>query len=521
MNARLPTLNDQPVYRCQLGREELVAKVARQIANGNPPLVFGVHGDWGAGKTSFLCQIEFALTGECTLHPDAAKERRPAASRDIKDVFTVWFEAWRYQSETSPVIALLHEIRRQLQQKSKTRDRFAKMKSGAAIMLKGIAGAFDALEAEVAADALFAKSKLKAKFRNPMESIRAEHSLHEEETLSQRLPTEKLHDLLRDALQALLGGDGKNRICIIVDDLDRCDPVAALKLLEGIKIYFPLRECVFVLGVNSRQIERAIGPYLPGASKEDAIGQRAEAAEYLEKLCTFTWKLPFLSLRGRAASLKRWLETNTSTASVPTNRLPLCLLDGLVELSNEFDCLPSNPRKIKSLANTILFLAGLRWDAPPGQELPINPATCLPEAACLLIAASIYYFFPNLLRFLQSHELAWNDFTSHLLTGTRLTKESDFSAEIEYLRVVDLAKVAEADKLPTPPRDTLSDIWKRAAVPRDLPVTATYYDPVDLRVFRVQKLLLAGLQGKQTTSSQRNVGPIDAAAMRPYLMLPL
>jgi hypothetical protein len=514
MSTRLPTHNDQPVYRCQLGRDYLVEKVARQIASGIPPLVFGVHGDWGAGKTSFLCQIEHALTGECTLHPEAVNEKRITSCRDIKDVYAVWFEAWRYQTETSPVTALLHEIRRQLQQKRKIRDRFDKMKSGGTILLKGIVRAFDEVEAEVEADALIASTSLKAKLKNPLETIRAEHKLHEAETFSQRLGTDKLHSLLREALAALLGGDENKRVCILVDDLDRCDPAAALKLLEGIKIYFPLPECVFVLGVNSRQIERAIGPYLPGASKDDATRQRAEAAEYLEKLCTFTWKLPFLSLRGRSDSLKRWLQTGASTAGAPSNRLPACLISDLAELAFEFDCLPANPRKIKSLANTILFLAGLRWDAAAGEELPVDEATCVPEAARLLIAASIYLFFPDVLRFLQSHELGWNAFADHLLKGNRLTKNSDFWEALEYPRFQDLAGQAKTETLATPPREAT--------------LTENYYDPVDLRVFRVQRLLLACLQMKQIVRtddadqvSMIDVGPLDASVMRPYLMLPI
>ena len=50
-------------------------------------------------------------------------------------------------------LARLRVIRRQLQQKRKIRKRFEDMKTGASIWLKGIAGAFDSLEAEVAADA--------------------------------------------------------------------------------------------------------------------------------------------------------------------------------------------------------------------------------------------------------------------------------------------------------------------------------------------------------------------------------
>jgi hypothetical protein len=56
--------NDEPTLRDQLNRAGWVASFADNIRNCQTPYVFGVHGDWGAGKTSFLHQLHFHLTGE-------------------------------------------------------------------------------------------------------------------------------------------------------------------------------------------------------------------------------------------------------------------------------------------------------------------------------------------------------------------------------------------------------------------------------------------------------------------------
>lgn len=95
MNARLPTHHDRATFECKLGRDNLVEQVAREIAEGEAPLVFGIHGDWGSGKTSFLCQLANELSEQCPVHRDAEKPKRRLT--DITNVFTVWFEAWRYQ----------------------------------------------------------------------------------------------------------------------------------------------------------------------------------------------------------------------------------------------------------------------------------------------------------------------------------------------------------------------------------------------------------------------------------------
>ena len=110
--------NDQPVLVDALQRQSLVLEVGDSIAECRPPQVLGVHGDWGLGKTSFMHQVQFYLTGKCPLFSDdevaEAKQAFPDAGKHPKKVCVVWFEAWRYQHETAPVVALLQEIRSQL-----------------------------------------------------------------------------------------------------------------------------------------------------------------------------------------------------------------------------------------------------------------------------------------------------------------------------------------------------------------------------------------------------------------------
>jgi hypothetical protein len=78
----------------------------------------GIHGDWGAGKTSFLHQLQLYLTGECPQQSREAVDQIQGAGQPVghhaAHVTVVWFEAWRYQQEQAPIVALLQEIRTQL-----------------------------------------------------------------------------------------------------------------------------------------------------------------------------------------------------------------------------------------------------------------------------------------------------------------------------------------------------------------------------------------------------------------------
>ena len=93
--------------------DDLIRAMAEQIAKDQAPMVLGLHGDWGSGKTSALRAMQYHLSGE-----NHRKEAIPPQDIDkglYQDhVVTVWFEAWRYQNEAAPVVALLQEMRRQI-----------------------------------------------------------------------------------------------------------------------------------------------------------------------------------------------------------------------------------------------------------------------------------------------------------------------------------------------------------------------------------------------------------------------
>ncbi|MHA6823881.1 KAP family P-loop NTPase fold protein [Ralstonia pseudosolanacearum] len=97
------------------------------------------------------------------------------------------------------------------------------------------------------------------------------------------------HDKERDSMRAFrkelesfAKGDDQP-VVIIIDELDRCRPAFAVRLLERIKHYFDVPNLVFVLIMNRRQLETAV---------KGVYGAETDAATYLGKFLHLSLALP-------------------------------------------------------------------------------------------------------------------------------------------------------------------------------------------------------------------------------------
>lgn len=359
-----PTLNDK------LDRIASIKNKAEQIMRCDTPQVFGIHGDWGSGKTSYLRQLRFHLDGTTEGVDVSQFNNQLKGNKYNNRVVTVWFDAWRYQHEPAPVVALLQEIRKQFTSWAKLKHKADKLTS---VTVQSVLNSFSDITKLLSIENTALNPK----------SINDIGETWEKEHLEQKLGVDSIQEFLEKATTAVLNEflSGKTkRLIIIIDDLDRCSPSSAYRLLEGLKVYLGLKNCVFIVGMNQQIVVEAIAANLPqelsqysNEHKKAAMCIRGEA--YLEKICSHIERLqPPADAVGFLTDL------------VEDPHLKVELVNATVDFDAPF--LPPNPRRIKALANTVNHWSGLiKWDTTPLPGI---------KAKSLLILAYVYQFHGEL-----------------------------------------------------------------------------------------------------------------------------
>ena len=271
-----------------LNNEPIAATIIQLLrAKPNHPVTIGVHGDWGAGKSSVLEMIE-------------------AGFADKSDVLCLKFNGWRFQGFEDAKIALIEGIVTGLVEKRPTlnkaaaavKDVFrridwlkvAKRTGGLAVtaftgvptpeQVGAIVGSLQGLLADPG------KLATKENLETTIEEVKG--FLKESET--KNVPEEV--EAFRKAFDKLLKDAGINQLVVLIDDLDRCLPDTAIETLEAIRLFVFTARTAFVVAADEAMIEYAVRKHFPDLP--ESTGPRDYARNYLEKLIQVPFRIPAL-----------------------------------------------------------------------------------------------------------------------------------------------------------------------------------------------------------------------------------
>jgi predicted KAP-like P-loop ATPase len=272
---------------------EAAAKTIVRLIRSTPttPVTIGVHGDWGAGKSSVLKMASTAL------------------ERD-KNALCLWFNGWAFEgfedAKTVVIETIVDELRRARPASTKVAEaarkvlkrvdwlKVARKAGGFAFTAATGIPSFNQIHSLAeGARALVEKAQdhLSAEeMKGFAEQARA--YLKEVEKEGDHLP-QHMHKF-REEFDELIAAADIEQLVVIVDDLDRCLPETAIATLEAIRLFLFVPRTAFVIGADELMIEYAVRRHFPDLPS--GAGPVPYARNYLEKLIQVPFRIPALGL---------------------------------------------------------------------------------------------------------------------------------------------------------------------------------------------------------------------------------
>lgn len=251
------------------------------------PVTIGVHGDWGAGKSSVLEMIDVGF-------------------KDEEKVLCIKFNGWRFQGFEDAKIALIEGIVTGLLEKrpilEKTRGALRDViKSLDVLKVAKKAGglAWTAFTGIPTPDQIGSiVSTLESWVSNPGQIATKENLGSAVDAVksvltpieSKSVPQEV--EAFRKAFDRLLDEAKIEQLVVLIDDLDRCLPDTAIETLEAIRLFVFTSRTAFVVAADEAMIEYAVRKHFPDLP--ETTGPRDYARNYLEKLIQIPFRIPAL-----------------------------------------------------------------------------------------------------------------------------------------------------------------------------------------------------------------------------------
>lgn len=247
--------------RDNLGTQDFARALADFIKTCETPMTIGLQGDWGIGKTSMLNMIRAYLEGA---------QNSPYG--------LIWFNTWHYslfgQEEylgLAVIKGLLDQIKAQFEI-NEDENR-----------LKEVAGKIGNVLKHARFSAFgFGVSAADAKAHDDSPDAEMEY----QDVSSVML---KFKDSFQELVNFVIEERGLDRLVIFIDDLDRVKPLKALELLESIKNFLDVENCVFVLAVDYEVVQIGM------AEKLGQDLQKISGKSFFDKIIQLPFTMPSTS----------------------------------------------------------------------------------------------------------------------------------------------------------------------------------------------------------------------------------
>ena len=262
-----PTFDNlkKSILQDSVGRNKSIATFIELLDEIDSNIAIALDDSWGNGKTFFVKQTQMVLQSLDSSDENLTEVReymKKCLKHDtLRNYFPVYYDAWSNDNDTDPVLSIIFEMLKSI----KDLEEYAvRDKNWWDTIKKGF---------EVAVTA-FGGPRI-GEFLNSVEGT---------DLLAEIKKSKEADQVLNKLFDTLLEKQPEGTwIIFFIDELDRCCPNFAVRLLERIKHHFLHKRVIFVLSVNMSELQHTIKRH---------YGNDFNADKYLRRFFDFTIPLP-------------------------------------------------------------------------------------------------------------------------------------------------------------------------------------------------------------------------------------
>ena len=256
-----------------IDRNKYIVRFLEMLDNTDYNFTIFINGDWGTGKTFVVKQIYNLLIyyneyikaelEDYKTQLESIKQKEHFRELKLEKNFVpIYYNAWSNDSHIDPINSIIFNI-------IKEHNILKDYKKESSDLIDKIASVMD-----------IANIWSNGSVKNLVDTFKGKDIVEEITTI------ENVKDTLNTLLNKLLEESG-DKLVIFIDELDRCNPIYAIKLLERIKHFFDNDNIIFVFSVNMNELTNTISNY---------YGQNFDSHRYLNKFFDISIDLPQINI---------------------------------------------------------------------------------------------------------------------------------------------------------------------------------------------------------------------------------
>lgn len=443
-----PDLEIKELEHDLLGWRNPAQRLAQYLVDtDHTPLVVGIQGSWGSGKTSFIRLVEASLrhehVGSAPPQPVPPINRqhdkkehslsladrlhhyhlREAGNENGKDIYFLWFNSWIFDQSSYAVddlfpIYIAQAIEDYLTQEKRLGEIGHEVSKRFKRLLRSVgAGMGDVVKVALP---VFGEAGSK------MVDKLLELTDTEETKLIAELPGSK--QKVQELIDQLLDHEAANRLIVVVDDLDRIPSTKAISVMEKLKVFFDVEGIMFLLTADLEVLEQGIR-YTYGSGAIAGDGKN-----YLDKVVKVRYYIPVLKAHDLLTLMRKY-ETFCQALDITGMSDHDVEVGKVFALLHAFPGIGGNIRAAKLVMLTFEFLLYILNRADKWGEK---------KNTMLLAVIIIYQYDPNLAKFFYIQfrdnlgRTQNNENASSLLADKRIAPRTDI-ANIETFNRIALS----------------------------------------------------------------------------------